>query len=131
MEFTPFMQIALIAGVVLLVIMVGIAMLIAKFYRKVDQGHALIVNKLKGKVNVSFTGAIVVPILYRVEEMDISVKKIEIDRRGSEGLICADNIRADIKVTFFVNDDCIICINNLGDHICRVTDESSKSRTGI
>jgi hypothetical protein len=34
--------------------------------------------------------------------MDISVKTIEIDRRGKEGLICKDNIRADIKVTFFV-----------------------------
>ena len=27
---------------------------------------------------------------------------MEIDRRGKEGLICKDNIRADIKVTFFV-----------------------------
>ena len=34
--------------------------------------------------------------------MDISVKTLEIDRRGKEGLICADNIRADIKVAFFV-----------------------------
>jgi regulator of protease activity HflC (stomatin/prohibitin superfamily) len=34
--------------------------------------------------------------------MDISVKTVEIDRRGKEGLICKDNIRADIKVTFFV-----------------------------
>ena len=38
----------------------------------------------------------------RVETMDISLKIIEIDRRGSEGLICCDNIRADIKVAFFV-----------------------------
>jgi len=34
--------------------------------------------------------------------MDISVKTIEIARTGREGLICRDNIRADIKVTFFV-----------------------------
>ena len=34
--------------------------------------------------------------------MDISVKRIEIDRHGEEGLICKDNIRADIKVAFFV-----------------------------
>jgi uncharacterized membrane protein YqiK len=34
--------------------------------------------------------------------MDISLKTVEIDRRGKEGLICKDNIRADIKVTFFV-----------------------------
>jgi uncharacterized membrane protein YqiK len=40
--------------------------------------------------------------MHRAEVMDISVKTIEIDRRGKEGLICKDNIRADIKVTFFV-----------------------------
>ncbi|MEM6793091.1 MAG: SPFH domain-containing protein [Acidobacteriota bacterium] len=71
--------------------------------RKVEQGKALIVsNFLKGTVTVSFTGMLVVPILHKVEEMDISVKTIVIDRTGGEGLICRDNIRADIKVTFFV-----------------------------
>ena len=34
--------------------------------------------------------------------MDISVKRIEIARSGEDGLICKDNIRADIKVVFFV-----------------------------
>ena len=50
----------------------------------------------------AFTGAIVYPIINRAEVMDLSVKTIDIDRRGKEGLICQDNIRADIKVTFFV-----------------------------
>ena len=34
--------------------------------------------------------------------MDISVKRIEIERSGINGLICKDNMRADIKVAFFV-----------------------------
>ena len=34
--------------------------------------------------------------------MDISVKTIEISRMGKDGLICRDNIRADIRITFFV-----------------------------
>jgi uncharacterized membrane protein YqiK len=85
----------------LFVFAVGFAIFITKFYRKVDQGRALIVNKIRD-VQVYFTGAVVIPILYRVEEMDISVKTVEINRRGSEGLICADNIRADIQVTFYV-----------------------------
>jgi uncharacterized membrane protein YqiK len=75
---------------------------VAKFYRKVEQGKALIVNKMKAEPAVSFTGAPVLPIIHKAEVMDISVKTIEIDRRGKEGLICRDNIRADIKVTFFV-----------------------------
>jgi uncharacterized membrane protein YqiK len=89
------------AGLLLFVLFIT-ALMIAKFYRKVEQGKALIVNKMKAEPEVTFTGATVLPIIHKAEVMDISVKTIEIDRRGKEGLICRDNIRADIKVTFFV-----------------------------
>ncbi len=85
-----------------LLLLVGFAMLIARFYRQVAQGQVLIVNTMKPEPKVSFTGAVVIPIIHRAEVMDISLKSIEIDRRGKQGLICADNIRADIKVSFFV-----------------------------
>ncbi len=85
-----------------LVLVIGIGITVAKFYRQVDQGKALIVNSLRAEPLVTFTGAIVIPIINRAETMDISLKTIEIDRKGKEGLICNDNIRADIKVKFFV-----------------------------
>lgn len=84
------------------ILLVGIAIMIKNFYKKVAQGEALINNKTGGKTEVSFTGGLVLPIVHRAEVMDISLKTIELDRRGKEGLICADKIRADIKVTFFV-----------------------------
>jgi len=37
-----------------------------------------------------------------MESMDISVKKLEIAREGRAGLICKDNMRADIQVAFFI-----------------------------
>ncbi len=80
----------------------GFAALLARFYRQVAQGQVLIVNTMQSEPKVSFTGAVVIPIINRAETMDISLKTIEIDRRGKQGLICADNIRADIKVSFFV-----------------------------
>lgn len=85
-----------------LLFIVGFAMLLARFYKQVAQGQVLIVNTMKSEPKVSFTGAVVIPIIHRAEVMDISLKTIEIDRRGKQGLICADNIRADIKVSFFV-----------------------------
>jgi uncharacterized membrane protein YqiK len=95
--------IAVTVGTALLVLaMFVIGVMIAKFYRKVEQGKALIVNKMKAEPEVTFTGATVLPIIHKAEVMDISVKTIEIDRRHKDGLICRDNIRADIKVTFFV-----------------------------
>lgn len=83
-------------------VLLGVAVVIARFYRKVDQGQALIVNKMKTEPDVTFTGGVVYPIIHRCETMDISVKSILVSRSGKEGLICADNIRADIKVAFFV-----------------------------
>ncbi|MER7543241.1 SPFH domain-containing protein [Actinomadura sp.] len=92
------------AGVLLalaLLIALGLVLMVTRLFRKVDQGRALIISKLK-KVDVTFTGAIVLPVLHRAELMDISVKTIEIERTGRDGLICKDNIRADIRITFFV-----------------------------
>jgi uncharacterized membrane protein YqiK len=84
------------------VFITGAALMVKKFYLKVSPGQALINNKTGDQIAVSLTGGLVLPIIHRAETMDISVKMIEIERRGKEGLICKDNIRADIKVAFFV-----------------------------
>ncbi|MFE6283637.1 flotillin family protein [Streptomyces sp. NPDC057877] len=86
--------IALLAAVLVLV-------LVSRLFRKVEQGKALIVSKMR-KVDVTFTGQVVLPVLHKAEVMDISVKTIKITRAGREGLICRDNIRADIRISFFV-----------------------------
>ncbi|WP_426752017.1 hypothetical protein [Myxococcus sp. Y35] len=93
---------AVAAGAGGIILLGGILLTIVRLYRQVDQGKVLIVNTLKAEPVVTFTGAVVFPIINRAEVMDIALKTVEIDRRGKEGLICKDNIRADIKVTFFV-----------------------------
>ena len=105
-----------------LFVSVGIAVLFllcfiimfAKFYRKIEQGHALIINTLRAEPEVTFTGRMVYPIIHKAELMEISVKTIDIDRSGNEGLICRDNIRADIKVKFFVR------VNKTADDVLKV-----------
>ncbi len=92
--------IATVVGIVL-VVLLSIALLVSRLFRKVPQGKALVVSTMKDVV-VTFTGRVVIPVIHKAEIMDISVKTIEIDRRGQDGLICQDNIRADIAVRFFV-----------------------------
>ncbi|MFH8596344.1 SPFH domain-containing protein [Streptomyces rimosus] len=87
-------------AVAVLIVFVAVLAL-TRLYRKVHQGQALIVSKYR-KVDVTFTGSVVLPVLHKAEVMDISVKTIEIGRTGHEGLICRDNIRADIRIAFFV-----------------------------
>ncbi|MEZ4238767.1 MAG: hypothetical protein R3F59_21970 [Myxococcota bacterium] len=90
------------AAAFLFLALVGAASVIVRFYRKVDQGRALIVNTMRGEPVVTFTGQVVYPVINKAEVMDISVKSMVIARAGKDGLICQDNIRADIKVAFFV-----------------------------
>ena len=85
----------------LFVLSAGIVALLLNCLRKVPQGTALVKNGMGG-TKVSFDKSFVIPVLHIIEVMDISVKRIEIDRSGEDGLICKDNIRADIKVAFFV-----------------------------
>ncbi|MEU6771751.1 flotillin family protein [Streptomyces sp. NPDC046759] len=84
-----------------LVVVLFALLAFSRLYRKVDQSQALIVSRTR-RVDVSFTGQVVLPILHKSEVMDISVKTIEISRSGRDGLICRDNIRADIRILFFV-----------------------------
>jgi flotillin len=88
-----------VGGVVL--IGTGALCMAVMLYRKVEQGQTLVRNGYGG-TKVSFTGTIVWPVIHKAELMDISVKRIEIYRHGVDGLVCKDNIRADIKVAFFV-----------------------------
>ncbi|MFJ3621753.1 flotillin family protein [Streptomyces iakyrus] len=95
------MTVILLGVGVLIAVTLLAVLLLSRLFRKVEQGKALIVSKLR-KVDVTFTGQVVLPVLHKAEVMDISVKAIEITRTGKDGLICQDNIRADIRITFFV-----------------------------
>ncbi|SMD06512.1 hypothetical protein, partial [Lentzea albidocapillata] len=97
---------AISTGLIVMIAVIAVVLILAlitlsRLFKKCEQGKALIVSKMR-KVDVTFTGTVVLPVLHRCETMDISVKTIEIRRAGNEGLICKDNIRADIRITFFV-----------------------------
>jgi uncharacterized membrane protein YqiK len=99
------------------ILILGILVLVARTWRQVPQGHAMIINKMGTEPKVTFTGAIVLPIVNKMEIMDLSVKTIHVARRSKDGLICMDNIRADINVTFFVR------VNKTADDVLRVAQQ--------
>lgn len=102
MSLTSLILPALVIIGVAVVILFGTMALFKTFYRKVDQGTALIVNDMSTQPKVHFTGALIIPVLYKAEEMQISLITLQVDRRGKEGLICRDNMRADISVAFYL-----------------------------
>lgn len=102
---------AVVGAVVIGVFLVGVV--VTRFYRKVPQSQALIISRAR-TIEVTFTGALVKPVVDRAEMMDIGVKVIEIEKSGNDGLICNDNIRADIRVSFYVR------VNNTSEDVRKV-----------
>src|SRR3990167_1924678 len=105
-----------------IVILLGLAALFKAFYIKVEQGTALIVNDMSATPKVHFTGALVYPIIYKQELMRISLITLEVDRRGKDGLICADNMRADIAVAFYLR------VNETPEDVLKVAKSLGASR---
>ncbi|GAA1579316.1 flotillin family protein [Streptomyces globosus] len=104
-----------------LVVAIVVVVVLSRLFRKVEQGKALIVSKMR-KVDVTFTGQVVLPVLHKAEVMDISVKAIEISRTGRDGLICRDNIRADIRISFFIR------VNKTVEDVIRVAQAIGTAR---
>ena len=71
------------------------------FIRKVEPGYIGVRVGFLGYV-ISDTWIVGIPLLTTYKKMDISVKKLDIERKGHDGLICEDNIRADIEVAFYI-----------------------------
>ncbi|MFP9098603.1 flotillin family protein [Flavobacterium sp. RHBU_24] len=91
----------LVTMIALIIVTIGLLVWIVSMYKKIIQGK-VIVRTGAGGTKVFFNAGLVVPVLHKMEIMDISVKKLDVFRTGANGLICKDNIRADIKVTFFI-----------------------------
>ncbi|GGE95800.1 Uncharacterized membrane protein YqiK, contains Band7/PHB/SPFH domain [Chishuiella changwenlii] len=112
-------QFILIAVGVIIFIIAAFIIALSVFYKKIPQGKAIVRTGVGGS-HVAFNkGMYVIPVFHKMEIMDISVKKIDIARQQNDGLICRDNIRADIKVAFFIRvnksvNDVINVAQNLG-----------------
>lgn len=106
----PVLMVVMVAFVVIM----GILGLFQAFYKKVDQGEALIVNNMSKVPSVHFTGSMVLPVIHRAEKMRISVIPLQIDRRGINGLICKDNYRADISIGLYLR------VNETPDDVLKV-----------
>jgi len=108
------MNTPLIVGIVVVVVAsLGLIFWILSMYKKTVQG-IVILRTGYGGTKVFFNAGIVIPVIHRMESMDISVKKLEIAREGKAGLICKDNMRADIQVAFFIR------VNKSADDIVNV-----------
>lgn len=110
------------AIIVIVITIIGFLAFMKAFYTKVEQGVALIKNDTSTKPKVFFTGTWIFPVIHKKELMRISLITLEVDRRGKDGLICADNMRADITVAFYLR------VNETPDDVLKVAKSLGANR---
>ena len=94
----------IVLAVMAVLIALGISVLCI---RKIQPGRAGVKTGWGG-LKVSFDWMIRMPLIQTYHIVDISVKKLEIQRKGKDGLVCKDNIRADIAVAFYIRVDATV-----------------------
>lgn len=88
-------------GIILAVLAAPFFIMTLFCIRRIQPGRAGLKTGWGG-LKVSFDWMVRVPLIQTYHIMDISVKKLEITRKGKDGLVCKDNIRADITVAFYI-----------------------------
>ncbi len=119
----------LIGGGVLVALILGILAMTWSFYEIVEQGTALIVNKTNDQI-VTFTGAVVMPVINKAERMDIAVKTLPIVLTGKSAPSCSDCVRVDVEAKFYVRvnrtvEDVLKVAQSIG---CKATGDEASIR---
>lgn len=104
-QSTEFLFILVFGAIAFIFLIAGGFALASRFYQKVGPDEAIVRTGWGGMKIVTANGIFVAPVVHHAEKMDLTLKSFEIAREGSEGLICRDNIRADIRVAFFIRID--------------------------
>lgn len=90
-----------IFGTLAVIIALAVIAVVVTSIHKIQPGRAGVRVGFWGPT-VSFDWMIRIPLVQTMHMIDISVKKLEIHRKGKDGLVCKDNIRADISVAFYI-----------------------------
>ncbi len=103
-----------VAGGIILFLVFLVALLRA-FLKKASPGTALVKTGFGlQRAAISTSSAIVIPLLHKIETIDLTVKTVRIKRREHESLSCKDGIRAEVEVDFYIK------INAMDEDIRRV-----------
>jgi len=87
----------------LIVFLIVVLSMLNSFLVKADPGEALVKTGFGvSGPTVYLSSAFVLPLLHRVDTLDMTVKTVRIQRREQQSLSCADGIRAEVEVDFYI-----------------------------
>lgn len=105
-------------GVIVLII-VAVAAVVTKLYRKASANMAFVRTGGVGVKVVQDGGAVVVPVLHNVIPVSLETMRLNVERRGPHALITKDNLRVDLSAEFYIKvqanrDDILQAARSLG-----------------
>lgn len=101
MNNLPIFLIGTVGGIVLLVLF--IINILRNWVKKASSGRALVKTGVGlAEPSISRSSLLVIPLLHKYEEIDLTVKTVRIERRAHDSLSCADGIRAEVEVDFYI-----------------------------
>jgi uncharacterized membrane protein YqiK len=89
-------------GVGILLVVVGFITSLMGFYRRSAADQAFVRTGLQGTKVVLDGGALVLPGLHRVLEINLKTMKLGVNPRGQTALITRDNLRANVLAQFYI-----------------------------
>lgn len=114
-------ELILLTGGGVLAIVVLSLVLATRMFHPLDRDSALIVNTAHG-ARVHFTGTVVLPKIHRAERISLAVQPIVIERHGARGVVCRDQIRVDLRITFLVR------VNRTSEDVLKVAETVGSAR---
>ena len=91
-----------IAGFGFIVTILGIVMALMGLYRRTSADQAFVRTGSGGKKVILDGGALVVPFLHRVIDINLKTMKLGVNPRGANALITKDNLRANVLAQFYI-----------------------------
>lgn len=104
---------------VLVLLIVAVASVVTKLYRKASANMAFVRTGMGGAKVIQDGGAIVVPVIHQVIPVSMETMRLNVERRGPHALITKDNLRVDLSAEFYIKvqanaDDILQAARSLG-----------------
>src|SRR4029450_11425932 len=103
----------------LMLIVVSIASVVTKLYRKASANMAFVRTGMGGARVIKDGGTVVVPVVHQVIPVSLETMRLNVERRGPHALITKDNLRVDLSAEFYIkvqanSDDIVQAARSLG-----------------
>jgi flotillin len=118
-ELSSTSQIVICGAGLVVLIMVSVAAIITKLYRKAAANMAFVRTGMGGAQVYQDAGAIVLPVVHQVIPVSLETMRLNVERRGPHALITKDNLRVDLSAEFYIKvhanrDDILQAARSLG-----------------